>query len=101
MTGVEETLALYFKAYREQRIADIPSFFRPPGLFVSDADDVAQTPLPTEEACRAGVQRVLDWHRALGAAHSQIVRQTVMELSPRIACVDVLVDVLDGAGAKL
>lgn len=101
MITVEEALAEYFRAYEEQRIEDVVTWFRPPGLFVSDAEPVSQTPLPTEDDCRAGVQRVLDWHREMGAARSRVARQTVIELSPRITCVDVLVDVEDIDGAKL
>ena len=57
-------------------------------------------PLPTKEACRV-VQRVLDWHRDLGAERFSITEKMIIELSPRISCVDVKVDVEDGAGVKL
>jgi hypothetical protein len=101
MSEIEEALGLYFKAYREQRLDDILDWFALPGLFVSDGEPVAQTPLTTKAECRVGVQRVLDWHREIGAARSHITRQTVIELSPRLSCVHATVDVQDAGGASL
>jgi hypothetical protein len=98
---VEDALAAYFEAYEQFRIEEILNWFLLPCHVVSDAAEVMQLPLATREACRAGVQRVLDWHRSLGAARSRIVEHVTMELSPRISCVDVKVDVEDGAGLKL
>ena len=77
MIGIEEALGLYFKAYRDQQIDDILDWFLLPGLFVSDGEPVALTPLTTKAECRGGVQRVLDWRREIGAARSHIARQTV------------------------
>jgi hypothetical protein len=102
MSDLEDALAAYFKDYRENRIEDILDWFLIPCHFVSDTDEgPAQMPLTTREACRAGAQRVLDWHRRIGAGRGRIVKQTIIELSPRMACVDVKVEIEDPAGAKL
>jgi len=101
MIALENALVTYFKAYEEFRTDDILDWFLLPCHFVSDADEVMQMPLSTKEACRIGVQRVLDWHRDLGAARAHIVKQLIIELSPRMSCVDVKVDVEDKAGQKL
>jgi hypothetical protein len=102
MSDLEDALAAYFNAYRLHRIEDILDWFLLPCHVVSDADDgPVQIPMSTREACRAGVQRVLDWHRSIDAGRSRIVKQTIIELSSRISCVDVKVDVEDPAGAKL
>ena len=58
-------------------------------------------PLSTKEECRVGVQKALDWHRGLGAERSRIAKQIIIELSPRISCVDVKVDVEDSTAVKL
>jgi hypothetical protein len=101
MNDVEDALALYFKAYEQHRIDEILDWFLLPCHFVSDADEVKQMPLSTKEECRPGVQKVLDWHRSLGAERNRIAKQIIIELSPRISCVDVKVDVEDSVGVKL
>jgi hypothetical protein len=101
MTDLEDALATYFDAYRQHRIDEIVDWFLLPCHFVSDAEQVRQMPLATREECRAAVQVVLDWHRALGAEGRRIVKQTIIELSPRISCVDVKVDIEDRGGLKL
>jgi hypothetical protein len=102
MTKVQDALAAYFRAYEEDRIDEILEWFLLPCHFVSDAEDgVTLMPLKTKEDGRAGVQRVLDWHREVGAARRRIDKQVVMELSPRLSCVDIKVNVEDAAGATL
>jgi hypothetical protein len=102
MTDLEDALAVYFGAYEEDRVEDILDWFLIPCHFVSDAEDgVTPMPLSSREACRAGVQRVLDRHRELGVVRSRVTNQTIMVLSPRMGCVDVTVDVETHAGAKL
>jgi len=88
MMKVEDALVLYFKAYEELRIKEIVDWFLLPCHFVSDAEEVVLMALPTKEACRV-VQRVLDWHRGLGVERLSITKQLIIELSPRISCVDV------------
>jgi len=100
MIEAEQALAVYFEAYKESRIEDILDWFLFPCHFVSDADAVALMPLPDREAARPGVERVVKWHRMLGVTHRRIVRQTCMELSPRISCIDAVVDLEDDAGNK-
>ena len=100
MMNVEDALFLYFKAYEQFRIDEIIDGFLLPCHLVSDAEEVVLMPLPTKESCRV-VQRVLDWHRGLGVERFSIAKQVIIELSPRISCVDVKVDVEDGAGVKL
>jgi len=100
MIEPEQALAVYFDAYRQNRIEDILDWFLYPCHFVSDADDVTLMPLPDREACRPGVERVLKWHHTLGVTRRRIVRQTCTKLSPRICCIDALVDLEDDAGNK-
>jgi hypothetical protein len=98
MTDFEEALTVYFSAYQRGDIDEIIDWFLLPCHFVSDADEVVLMPLATREACLAGVERVVNWHRSLGVKGRRIVKQLVIELSPRISCVDVKVDVeLEGA----
>jgi len=100
MIAVEDALAAYFAAYANFRVEEILDWFLEPCHFVSDAEPVTLMPLPNREACRAGVERVLKWHRELGANGRTITKQTVIELSPRISCVDVQVDI-ERDGKKL
>jgi hypothetical protein len=102
VTDLENALAVYFKAYEDNRIEDILDWFLIPCHFVSDAEEgVTPMPLASREACRAGVQRVLDWHGELGVAGCRVTKQAIMSLSPRMSCVDVKVDVENRASAKL
>jgi len=101
MTDFEEALSVYFDAYQKGDIDEILDWFLLPCHFVSDADEVALMPLATREACRVGVERVVDWHRSLGVIGRRITRQSIIELSPRISCVDVKVDVEREGGVKL
>ena len=66
-----------------------------PCFVTSDADPVTLLSWATREECRAGIQRVLDWHRELGVASSRTLRQDVIELSPRIASLDLHVELQD------
>ncbi len=101
MSDFAEALGRYFSAYQRGDIDEIVDWFLLPCHFVSDADPVALMPLATREACRAGVERVVDWHRGLGVKGRRITRQLILELSPRISCVDVQVDVELEGGVKL
>ncbi len=101
MTDLEYALDAYFAAYQRENLDEILDWFLLPCHFVSDADTVALTPLATREACRAGVEKVLGWHRDLGVKRRRIVKQLIIELSPRISCVDVTVDLEDDGGVKL
>ena len=101
MTDIEQALDAYFAAYQRGSIDEIVDWFLLPCHFVSDADEVALMPLATKEACRAGVEKVVNWHRYLGVKERRIVKQLIIELSPRIICVDVKVDVERDEGVKL
>ena len=101
MTDIEQVLDAYFAAYQRGSIDEIVDWFLLPCHFVSDADEVALMPLATKEACRAGVEKVVNWHRYLGVKERRIVKQLIIELSPRIICVDVKVDVERDEGVKL
>jgi len=101
MTDLEQALDAYFDAYQRDHIDEILDWFLLPCHVVSDADNVVLTPLATKEACRVGVERVLNWHRDLGVKRRRIVKQLIIELSPRVSCVDVKVDIEDCAGGKL
>jgi hypothetical protein len=101
MTDLEEALDAYFAAYRRDDIEAILDWFALPCHFVSDADPVALMPLATREAARPGVERVLSWHRAIGATQRRVVKQSIIELSPQLSCVNIKVDLEDAAGAKL
>ncbi len=101
MTDFETTLGVYFAAYQKGDIEEILDWFLLPCHFVSDADEVALMPLATREACRAGVERVVNWHERLGVKGRRIVKQLIIELSPRISCVDVEVEVELEGGVKL
>lgn len=101
MITVEDALAAYLDDYRHFRIDKILEWFLEPCHFVSDAEEVLLMPLPTREACRAGVERVLNWHREIGANGRTIVKQDIIELSSRISCVDIKSEIEDDAGNKL
>jgi len=98
---LEDAMSVYFAAYTKGDVDEILDWFLLPCHFVSDADEVALMPLATREACRTGVERVVNWHRDLGVEGRRIVKQSIIELSPRISCVDVVVDVLVAGGLKL
>jgi hypothetical protein len=101
MTDLEEALGAYLAAYQQDDIDAICDWFLLPCHFVSDADEVALMALATKEACRVGVEKVVNWHRYLGVKGRRIVKQLIIELSPRISCVDVKVDVELDKGVKL
>jgi hypothetical protein len=101
MTDLEQALGAYFAAYQQDNVEEILDWFVYPCHIVSDADEVALMPLATKQACRAGVEKVVNWHRYLGVKGRRIVKQLIIELSPRISIVDVKVDVERDAGVKL
>lgn len=101
MTDLEQALGAYFAAYQRDDIDEILDWFLYPCHIVSDADEVALMPLATKQTCRAGVEKVVNWHRYLGVRGRRIVKQLIIELSPRMSVVDVKVDVQLDAGVKL
>jgi len=101
MTDLEQTLADYFSAYGQDRIDRVVEYFAVPCHIVSDQREVALMPLASRAACRDAVEKVLAWHRTLGAVNQNIVKQFIIDLSPRLQCVDVEVEVQDGAATVL
>ena len=98
-------IAAFFASYRaafDRHDPDsIVGHFVYPCHFVSDADPVALMPIANEQDCRMGVERVLGWHRDIGAVAGELTEFIVTELSPRLASVSLKVDLHDKAGRRL
>ena len=93
-----DTYSSAFLRFDQDAIAD---HYVLPVHFVSDAAEVALRTVATEETCRAAVEPVLNWHRKLGVVASRRLRFDVVELSPRMVCLDLAAEFQDSSGAPL
>ena len=100
ITGVSQFLQTYRADFQRYDAEAVIGHYLFPGHIVSDADTVALMPLAIEADLRAGVERILDWHRRLGVVSSRLMRSDVIELSPRLASLDLEVE-LHGADGPL
>ena len=98
---IEAFFASYRAAYWSFDSDSIICQFVYPCHIVSDADPVALMPIASEQDCRVGVERVLGWHRAIGAVSGEMTEFVVTELSPRLVSVSLKSDFLDDTGRRL
>jgi hypothetical protein len=98
---IEAFFASYGAAYWRYDATSIIAYFAYPCHVVSDAEPVALMPIASEQDCRVGVERVLGWHRAIGAVSSEMSEFIVTELSPQLVSVSLKSDFLDEAGRRL
>jgi hypothetical protein len=101
VTAVEQSLKAYMTAFERYEIDTVLGHFVFPCHFVSDGEEVALMPLATEQACRVGIERVFAWHRELGVAGGRVLQQTIVELTPRLHCLDAQIQLEDGSGKTL
>ena len=95
MSDVEQALASYMTAFEHFQTDAVLSHYAYPCHFTSDGDEVALMPLAEPAECRPRIERVMDWHRQLGADHSRIERRARTDLSPKLTCLTIRVEVLD------
>jgi hypothetical protein len=101
IAGVQAFLDSYraaFEAYDADAAAD---HFLLPSFITSDAEPVALMPMATHADCRAGIAQVLALHRKLGVASGRVLGFLVIELSPRLATLDLHFEFCDAADAGL
>lgn len=98
---IEEFFASYRDAYWRNDSDFIVTQFAFPCHVVSDADPVSLIPIASAQDIRIGVERVLGWHRDIGAVSGEMTEFTVTELSPRLVSVSLKSDFLDHTGRKL
>jgi len=100
ITGVGRFLQAYRAAFQRYDADAVLGHYLFPGHVVSDAETVALMPLAAAADLRAGVERILSWHRRLGVGASHLLRSDLVELSPRLAFLDLEVELqgADGSG---
>ncbi|HEY2678095.1 MAG TPA: hypothetical protein VGI65_14080 [Steroidobacteraceae bacterium] len=99
--AIEAFFASYSAAYWRNDLDSIVVCFVYPCHFVSDGDPVSLIPIASEQDCRRAVERVLGWHRDIGAVSSKATELIVTELSPRVASVSLKSDFFDDVRRRL
>ncbi len=98
---VEAFFSAYSAAFWRNDSAAIATHFAYPCHVVSDAETVSQLPIANQDECRKAVERVLGWHREIGATASRPSEIIVTQLSPRLVSVSLKSDFLDRRGQRL
>ena len=98
---IEAMITDYRAAFSRYDLDGILQCYTLPNHFISDAEVVALMPITTADDCRAGVERVLAWHRTIGMASGRLVKLAVTELSPQLAVAYLDVELQDGEGRRL
>jgi len=101
IAGVQAFLESYGAAFARYDAEAAADYYLLPALVASDAEPVALLLMATREICRAGIERVLGWHRKLGVASSRTLGFQVTELSPHLVTLDLYCQLCDASGKGL
>ena len=81
-----------FEGLDVEAIADCVAY---PSHIVSDGDEVGLISIANRQECLATMNRVVEWHRQLGAPSGRIHDLSIQALSPLLVQASLRMDVLD------
>jgi hypothetical protein len=101
VSAVLEFLASYrtaFEAFDTRAIVDHYAF---PCAIIGDSETITPVLFVDENQCSAGVDYVLSLHRQIGVTQSKSLLLEITELSPRLAAMNMRVQLQDKTGKPL
>ena len=101
VSAVLEFLASYrtaFEAFDTRAIVDHYAF---PCAIIGDSETITPVLFVDENQCSAGVDYVLSLHRQIGVTQSKSLLLEITELSPRLAAMNMRIQLQDKTGKPL